>query len=116
MKYIENRRVVELTARNVAALQAKLDDHLSARALISPDGNVLVRAVENAAVRGTDTAALAAGSEGVVTLTREELLRLAIPGTTAVVAGYTVRSVPDDAHYRDRAPGAVYMPESGTLW
>ena len=76
----------------------------------------MVRAVEDVAARGSEAATLAAGSEGIVTLTRDELHELAAPGATVVVAGYTVQSVPDDAHYRDRAPGTVYMPESGTVW
>ena len=115
MKYIDDDRVVEMTARNITTLLAKLDDHLSARTLISPEG-LMVRAVEDAAARGSDTAALADGSGGAVALTREELHQLAIPGATLAVVGYTVQSVPDNDHYRDRAPGAVYMPESGTGW
>lgn len=116
VKYIADGHVVELTARNVAALLAKLDDHLCARTLISPAGDMIVRAVEHAAARGNDAAVLASGSEGIVTLTREELQHLTTPGATVVTAGYTVRSVPDVAHYRDRAPGTVYMAESGTVW
>ena len=115
VKYIENGGVLELTARNITTLLAKLDDHLSARTLIAPEG-LMVRAVEDAAVRGSEAAVLAAGSEGVVALTRDELHQLATPGSTLVIAGYRVQSVPDDAHYRDRAPGEVYMPESGTVW
>lgn len=115
MKYIEDRSILELTARNITTLLAKLDDHLSVRTLISPEG-LMVRAVESAAARGTKTAELAARSEGVVIVTRDELHRLVIPGATVEVAGCTVQSVPDEAHYHDRAPGAVFMPESGTGW
>jgi len=114
--YIEDGRVVELTARNIAALLAKLDDALSVRTLVSGAGDVMVRAVEDAAARGDESATRAAGSEGVVLLTREELHCLAAPGATVVVAGFTVRSVPDAAHYSHRAPGVVYMPGSGTVW
>lgn len=116
MKYIEDGRIVELTARNVAALLAKLDDRLSARALLSPEGDVMVRAVEDAEARGNEVAAEAAGAEGVVTLTREELRCLSTPGAAIAVGPFTVRSVPDDAHYRSRPPGAIYMPESGVAW
>lgn len=41
-------RVVELTRRNLTALLEKLDDPCSARTLISPDGLVAVKAVEDA--------------------------------------------------------------------
>lgn len=60
-----NLPVVELTRRNLMTLLAKLDDPLSARSLIDPDGFVMVRAVE------------------------------------------------DEEHYKDRAPGLVYMPARG---
>lgn len=117
VKYIEDGRIVELTARNTAALLAKLDDGLSARALQSPCREVLVRAVEDDVERGGTDGVGAAGSEGVVQLTREELRSLATTvGTTIAVAGFTVRSVSDSAHYSDRAAGAVYMPESQTYW
>lgn len=52
VKYIEDGRIVELTARNITALLAKLDDRLSARTLQSPCRQVLVRAVDGDAERG----------------------------------------------------------------
>ncbi|TDZ45716.1 hypothetical protein [Mycobacteroides franklinii] len=116
MKYIDEGRVVELTERNVTALLAKLDDHLSTRTLMSPAGEVMVRAVENGAAGGNETAAQAVGSEGIVVLSRDELWHLTTPGATLTTAGFTIRSVSDDAHYADRAPGGVYMPESGVDW
>lgn len=116
MQYIEDGHVVELTARNVTALLAKLDDSLSSRTLMSGAGDLIVRAAEDVAARGCETATRAAGSEGVVILTREELHCLAVPGAAVVVAGFTVRSVPDAAHYSHRAPGEVYMPELGNAW
>lgn len=117
VKYIEEGRIVELTARNIAALLAKLDDRLSARTLQSPCRQLLVRAVQDDGERGGTDRVGAAGSEGVVQLTREELWSLATTeGTTIAVAGFTVRSVPDSAHYSERDAGAVYMPESQTYW
>jgi hypothetical protein len=38
---------LELTRRNLEVLLAKLDDPLSARTLLDPDGCIYVRAVEN---------------------------------------------------------------------
>lgn len=116
MKYFDEGQVVELTDRNVTALLAKLDDRLSARTLISPDGDVIVRAMENGATGGNEAATQAVGSEGVVLLTRDELWHLTTPGATLTTAGFTIRSVPNEAHYTDRAPGEVYMPESGVDW
>jgi hypothetical protein len=111
VKYIKKGQIVELTVRNITALLAKLDDRVSARTLISPAGDVIVRAVEGDAARGGEAVTRAVTSEGVVMLTRDELWRLATPGATVMVAGFTVRSVADEAHYGDRAPGQVYMPE-----
>ena len=39
--------IVELTRRNLEVLLAKLDDPLSQRTLIDPDGIIAIRAVEN---------------------------------------------------------------------
>lgn len=116
MRYIGHGRIVELTVRNITALLAKLDDPVSARMLESPGGQVIVRSVADTSARGSETTTEAVGSEGVVMLTRDELGHLMTPGATVMVAGYTVLSVPDEAHYGDRAPGEVYMPESGTSW
>ena len=116
MKYIEQGRIVELTARNVTALLAKLDDPFSARTLVSPDGQMMVRSVADESARGGENATESVGSEGVVMLTREELWHLTTPGATVMAAGYRVLSVPDEAHYGDRAPGEVYIPKSGESW
>lgn len=116
MKYIDEGRVVELTDRNITALLAKLDDHLSARTLISPAGDVIVRAIENDAAGGGVAAIEAVSSEKIVVLTRDELWHLTTPGAALMTAGFTIRSVPNDAHYADRTPGEVYMPESGVKW
>lgn len=116
MRYRKDSGVVELTVRNITALLAKLDDQLSARTLVSPAGDLMVRAVENAAARGSETATEAAGCEGVLTLTRRELQHLSTLGAAIEVGWFTVRSVPDDKHYRNRAPGVIYMPESGASW
>lgn len=113
MRFIERSGVLELTARNITALLAKLDDQLSARILLCPTGAVMVRAVEDTGFGGGDSATqFAATAEGVVTLTRRELQHLSTPGASTVVGPFTVRSVPDDAHYLNRAPGVIYMPES----
>lgn len=116
VKFIETRRIIELTERNITALLAKLGDPLSARMLISPDGGMAVRAVEDDATRNDEAAAPACSVEGIVMLTRDELWSLTVPGATVMVGGFTVRSVPDLAHYEDRRPGHVYMPESGASW
>ncbi|WP_396911360.1 hypothetical protein [Mycolicibacterium sp.] len=125
MRYIGIHRaggVVELTRRNLQTLLAKLDDPLSLRALVDPDDNILIRAVESSDVRGGPAAQAALAAEGVVELTRDELQVLVAaldnpPASTAersVVQGaITVRAVDDDAHYRNRVPGAVWMPSSG---
>lgn len=50
MKYIPSDKgapIVELTRRNLEVLLRKLDDPLSQRTLLDPDGRVYVRAVEN---------------------------------------------------------------------
>lgn len=116
MRYRKDSGVVELSVRNITALLAKLDDHLSARTLVSPAGDLMVRAVENAAARGSETATEAASYEGVLTLTGVELQHLSTLGAAIVVGSFAVRSVPDDKHCRNRAPGAIYMPESGANW
>ncbi|MGV0680337.1 hypothetical protein ABQE62_29435 [Mycolicibacterium fortuitum] len=125
MKVIDNEtgcRVIELTRRNLQALLAKLDDPLSARALVHPDDKILVRAVESSGDRGDAVAQAALAAEGVVELTRDELQTLvagldnSIPGETDMPVSHgaiVVRAVDDDAHYRNRAPGVVWMPSSG---
>lgn len=125
MKFIDGEngcRVVELTRRNLLALLAKLDDPLSARALIDRDDKILVRAIESSGDRGNAIAQAALAAEGVVELTRDELQTLvasldkATSGktNTAVSQGaIVVRAVDDAAHYRDRAPGVVWMPSRG---
>lgn len=125
MEFIDNESgcsVVELTCRNLQALLAKLDDPLSARALVDPDDKILVRAVESSGDRGDAVAQAALAAEGVVELTRDELQTL-IAGLDNPTSGETdmrvsqgaivVRAVDDDAHYRNRAPGVVWMPTSG---
>lgn len=125
MKYVDNENgccVVELTRRNLLALLAKLDDPLSARALIDPDDKILVRAVESSGDRGDAVAQAALVAEGVVELTRDELQTL-VAGLEDPTSGnidmpvsqgtIVVRAVDDDAHYRNRAPGVVWMPSSG---
>lgn len=50
MKYIPDAEpwpVVELTRRNLQALLDKLDDPASARTLLDPDHQIMVRAVED---------------------------------------------------------------------
>jgi hypothetical protein len=50
VKFIdEPTPVLELTRRNLETLLMKLDDPLSHRTLLDPDGVILVRAVENEA-------------------------------------------------------------------
>ena len=122
MKVIDNEtgcRVIELTRRNLQALLAKLDDPLSARALVDPDEKILVRAVESASVRGDSIARAALAAEGVIELTRDELQSLVAgldnptPADTDMPASQgavVVRGLDDVAHYRDRAPGVVWMP------
>lgn len=125
MKYVDNENgccVVELTRRNLLALLAKLDDPLSAKALIDPDDKILVRAVESSGDRGDAVAQAALVTEGVVELTRDELQTL-VAGLDNPTSGnidmpvirgaIVVRVVDDDAHYRNRAPGVVWMPSSG---
>ncbi len=113
MKYIKDVRTIELSARNVTALLAKLSDPLSARTLAAPGGDVFVQAVEDNDVRGS---ASGLDAESVVMLTRDELWALTSAGTTVLVGGYMVLSVPDSVHYTDRKPGEVYMPDSGMRW
>lgn len=52
MKYIAKTEsggipMLELTRRNLQALLDKLDDPLSARMIVDPDRNIVVRAVED---------------------------------------------------------------------
>jgi hypothetical protein len=127
MKYIDDengRRIVELTRRNIEVLLAKLDDPLSARGLIDADDHILVRAVETADNRGDVIAQTAAAAEGVVELTRGELQSLlavlnhCTPSETTVSIAddaVLIRAVEDVAHYRRRAPGAVWMPSAGEV-
>ncbi len=110
-----------ILGRNLLALLAKLDDPLSARALIDPDDKILVRAVESSGDRGDAGAQAALAAEGVVDLTRDELASLVaslddptsgnsdMPVSQGAIV---VRAVDDDAHYRNRAPGVVWMPSS----
>lgn len=50
---------------------------------------------------------------GSLPLTRAQLRTLSTEGQTVRVGAVTVVSVPDAAHYGDRAAGPVYMPSSG---
>jgi hypothetical protein len=74
MKYIEGAGglpVVELTRRNLRTLLAKLDDPLSTRALLAPDGKVVVRAVPGPGDRGNaDARGASACCRGRRTLSR----------------------------------------------
>ncbi|QQG95915.1 hypothetical protein HBE99_02735 [Mycobacteroides chelonae] len=110
MKWIEDSRVLELTQRNINALRDKLDDPLSARTLGSGCGRVMVRATETV----TAEKAIAAAVEGVITVTRKQLVEL-LEGETVTVDSITVVPVPDAAHYSHRPAGDVYMPSSGEL-
>lgn len=106
MKYEPETRRVELTTRNVTTLLDKLDDPESARALGSSCGRIIVRAIEDTERTSTDT------SEGVVTVTRSELLAL-LAEETVTVGSISVVPVPDAAHYTTRRAGDVLMPSSG---
>lgn len=110
MKWDSETSTLELTARNVAALTAKLDDPLSARTLRSPCRLVMVTAVETAG--GGEAVA----APGTVPLTRAQLVELAAQGAEVRVAAVRVVSVADAAHYGSRDPGTVYMPSSGERW
>ncbi|PQM53721.1 hypothetical protein C5U48_02610 [Mycolicibacter virginiensis] len=108
MKWIPETSTLELTSRNVTALNDKLNDPLSARTLISPDPHMVpVTAVESAG------AAEAIAAPGAVVLTRTQLVELTTEGATVRVGAVRVRSVADDAHYADRLAGEVYMPSTG---
>ncbi len=107
MKWIPETTTLELTARNICALTDKLDDPLSARSIVAPRGVPLVQAVEDG------QRSESAGTEAVVQLTRSELAVLATEGATVTVGSVTVVAVPDAAHYKTRAPGAVFMPSAG---
>lgn len=111
MEWIETTRTLELTARNINALTAKLDDPESARMLRSGCGQATVHAVETV----TADKATAAAAEGVVTVTRAQLAELTVEGATVTVAGITVVSVPDAAHYSRRPSGVVLMPTTGEV-
>ncbi|WP_308217460.1 hypothetical protein [Mycobacteroides abscessus] len=111
MRYDADTRTLELTARNIAALTAKLDDPASARMLQSGDGKATVHAVETAAADKVTAAA----AEGVVTVTRAQLAELGVEGATVTVDGVTVVSVPDRVHYTSRPSGIVVMPSSGEV-
>ncbi|SHP29322.1 Uncharacterised protein [Mycobacteroides abscessus subsp. abscessus] len=111
MEWIPDTRTLELTARNINTLTAKLDDPESARMLRSGCGQATVHAVETV----TAGKATAAASEGVVTLTRAQLAELAVEGATVTIAGISVVSVPDSAHYSNRPSGVVVMPSSGDV-
>jgi hypothetical protein len=125
MKYLDGNGalpIMELTRRNLETLLRKLDDPLSARGLIDPDDRILVRAVETIDERGTSARQAAAATEGVIELARVELQTLLAglesPDTregTVIVYGVTIRAVTNDAHYRGRAPGVVWMPSTGEL-
>lgn len=113
MKWIPETSTLELTARNVSILLRKLDDPQSVRMIGSPGPlQVLVQAVEE---HVTDTAAEAAAAEGVITVTREQLAALSTPSASVTVAGITVVSVPDEAHYADRDPGPMILPSTGEV-
>lgn len=111
MKWIQTTKTLELTARNISALTDKLHDPLSARALGSPCGKIMVRAVEDADTNEADAMA----TEGVIILTRSQLVELATEGAAVAVAGIAVTSVPDAAHYSRRPSGIVAMPSSGEV-
>lgn len=111
MKWIPDTKTLELTARNIAALTAKLDDPASARMLQSGDGKATVHAVETTIAEKS----AAAAAEGIVIVTRAQLAELAVEGATVTVDGITVRSVPDAAHYSSRPSGIVVMPSSGEV-
>lgn len=107
MKWIPETDTLELTERNIKALNDKLNDPLSARTLISPDPHrVTVTAVESPG------AAEAIAEPGAVVLTRTQLQTLATEGTEVRVGGVRVRSVSDADHYSQRKPGEVYMPST----
>lgn len=122
MKYISGENgmaVLELSRRNLTILLAKLDDPLSARALVAPDGQLMVRVVEeeeSVAVR------LARLSEGVVQLTRREihclLMTLDRGCRTRIgknIGNVSIRAVEDHEHYHDRRPGLMWMPSLGEM-
>lgn len=111
MKWISGTNTLELTARNIAALTAKLDDPDSARMLRSGDGLTIVLAVETAAAKTISAAA----AERVITLSRAELGQLAVEGQSIMVTDFTVTSVADEAHYRARPSGVVFSPSSGEV-
>ncbi|KMV14861.1 hypothetical protein ACT17_28300 [Mycolicibacterium conceptionense] len=108
MKFLEEARTVELTARNIDALTRKLDDPASMRTLISGCHRIAVFAREDE----YDTEGRPASPIDIVTVTRSQLDTLA-GGDRVETGGFTLVPVPDSAHYSDRAAGEVYMPSSG---
>jgi hypothetical protein len=114
MKWIPTPNpTLELTTRNLSALQAKLSDPLSARTLRSPCQEIIARAVEDDAAGSEELQQLRA-SEGVVEVTRSQLRKLLDNVGAAVdFAGIRVVSVPNSAHYADRDPGEVFVPSTG---
>ncbi|WP_237077056.1 hypothetical protein [Mycobacteroides abscessus] len=108
MRYDPDTLTLELTTRNIAALRDKLADPASARALGSPCGRVMVRAIEDGERNSTNT------SEGMVIVTRSELVRLA-GGETVAVGDTAVVPVPDSEHYSSRPAGDVVMPSTGEV-
>lgn len=109
MQWNADTNTLELTARNVAALTAKLDDPRSACTLTAGDSAVTVQAIERPVEAGENNLS----TERIVSLTRTQLEVLAIPSAVITVGDVTVVAVPDAAHYSGRPSGAVYMPTSG---
>ncbi|WP_440712017.1 hypothetical protein [Gordonia sp. FQ] len=108
MRWIDPAKTLELTSRNITALAGKLDDPRSARMLSS--GRIAVHAVDEATAADVEAAA----RERIIVLTRAQLACLADEGTSITVAGTTIVTVPDAAHYTDRPPGPIAMPSSDT--
>lgn len=114
MNWDSDARIVELSDRNIAMLIRKLDDPVSARMIGAPGGGVVVRAIEDC--DRDDRFVDMAVTEGIVTVTRSELTRLArTSGATVLVADVTVNSVPDAKHYGERPPGPMYMPSADEI-
>ena len=106
MEWIEDSKTLALTRRNIATLTAKFDDPASSCMIRSGNGAATVHAVDTARTK-------AAAAKAVVTVTRAQLAELAVEGSSVTVAGITVVSVPDVAHYGTRPAGAVVMPTGG---
>lgn len=107
VRWASETETLELTARNIQALTDKLDDPMSARTLVSPCGGIRVTAVPSPG------AAEAAVAPDTLPLTRAQLQELATEGAEVRVGAVRIVSVPDAAHYGDRAPGTVFMPSTG---